>query len=331
MQFNYLYSFFLSLLFLAGTMNTARAGAADTLPVSSRFLAHRGGVFALAMHPNGKWLASGGLDAEIKIWDLTEQKKYLVLKGHEKEITALAFSVDGKYLVSASYDGQIILRETNKWRIVQTLNRNSWTTALAFDDDGNLVIGFQDGILQKLSVPQFQSLYRVDASYSINSLAIASGRNRVITGGPVSVWDNTSGKLIKRPRLPGGVNGVAASADVMVSVHTRGTAFIMALPGTDSIFSVSNLRRSRVPAPSGFELYDTHFPMLAAALTNAGDLLALACYNQQVLVYNIAQQQLLQVLQTGTYPITRLLFSVNGKKIVGAASDGNILVWELPL
>src|SRR4051794_1347276 len=77
---------------LDGNVRRIEAGAGKEMSVAK---AHPGGVFALAIDPEGKLAATGGADNKIILWTLPELK-------HHKEWTtgaqvlALAFSADGK-------------------------------------------------------------------------------------------------------------------------------------------------------------------------------------------------------------------------------------------
>ena len=59
----------------------------------------------MTFSPNGKLLASGGCDGDIKIWDIAAGKVKTVLKGHEWAVSSVAFSPDGKLLASVGGAG----------------------------------------------------------------------------------------------------------------------------------------------------------------------------------------------------------------------------------
>ncbi|HSE21784.1 MAG TPA: WD40 repeat domain-containing protein, partial [Pyrinomonadaceae bacterium] len=63
---------------------------------------HTQSVSAVAFSPDNRWLASGGKDDVIKIWDLNTGNVLRTLYGHSSNINALAVSDDGQLLASGS-------------------------------------------------------------------------------------------------------------------------------------------------------------------------------------------------------------------------------------
>ena len=65
---------------------------------------HTKSANAVAFSPDNRWLASGGKDNVIKIWDLATGNVLRTLYGHTSNVNALAVSPDGKLLASGSGD-----------------------------------------------------------------------------------------------------------------------------------------------------------------------------------------------------------------------------------
>ena len=79
-----------------------------------------GKVYAMALSPDGKWLAAGGWThreckgrcGEIRLYEFASGKLVALLKGHANVAHGLAFSPDGSRLISGSYDKTAILWDT---------------------------------------------------------------------------------------------------------------------------------------------------------------------------------------------------------------------------
>jgi WD40 repeat protein len=59
----------------------------------------------VAYSPDGEYVALAGHTGAIGIWNATNGKKRLALRGHTTEVAAITFSPDGKLIATASIDG----------------------------------------------------------------------------------------------------------------------------------------------------------------------------------------------------------------------------------
>ncbi|MGD1809580.1 WD40 repeat domain-containing protein [Dapis sp. BLCC M126] len=75
------------------------------------------GVHTIAISKNGKWLASGGYDLNIKIWNFDSQKQMTNIKSSQGSIKKLIFSYDANFLVSSSGYTDDSLGENNTVKI----------------------------------------------------------------------------------------------------------------------------------------------------------------------------------------------------------------------
>ena len=65
---------------------------------------HTSKVEAMAIAPDGTWLATASMDRTVRIWDPVTGRERAALTGHTSEVTAVAIAPDGIWLATASHD-----------------------------------------------------------------------------------------------------------------------------------------------------------------------------------------------------------------------------------
>jgi len=111
---------------------------------------HEDSVWDVAFSPDGKFLASGGNDGSIIIWDVATRQQIRRLKNHYSSATiyTLAFSPTDKILAAGDGTGAITLYNTETWQKIPTILRGHGSSVLSvkFSGDGKyLVSGGTDG------------------------------------------------------------------------------------------------------------------------------------------------------------------------------------------
>ncbi|MFA0782671.1 protein kinase domain-containing protein [Fervidibacter sacchari] len=110
--------------------------------VTASWQAHAGAVTALAFHPNGAVLLSGGEDATLAVWDVVAVSLVKRLEGwHQREVRAIAFRSDGQIAVSCSMDDRLRVWRTSDWQLILTREGGrNWALALAFSPSGKFLV-----------------------------------------------------------------------------------------------------------------------------------------------------------------------------------------------
>lgn len=119
-------------------------------------------LYSLAVSPNGRWLASGGSDNRIRLWNpqtayRTGQEEYpqpVMLSGHNGRLEThqaliwqLAFNPDGELLASVGGDGYLFLWDVLLQQpAISRFAHVGGATCVAFRPDGQLLVtGGLDG------------------------------------------------------------------------------------------------------------------------------------------------------------------------------------------
>src|SRR5262249_33376742 len=123
-------------------------------------------VEAVAVSPDDKWVATGGGDRTIRLWDSKTGMQTLVLNQKGAGVLALALSPNGQLLASSGSDGAIHLWEVASWKPLRTIRPyKAKIRTLAFSPDGKLLpTGGEDAIARLWDVPTAQEVATLPSS-----------------------------------------------------------------------------------------------------------------------------------------------------------------------
>ncbi len=105
-----------------------------------KFEGHRDALYALALSPDGRTLATGSYDQKIKLWSAADGAEIKTLPGHTGGVFGLSFRPDGKVLASASADRTVKLWDVANGKRLDTFSQPlKEQMAVAFSPDGKSV------------------------------------------------------------------------------------------------------------------------------------------------------------------------------------------------
>lgn len=109
--------------------------------VLKRFAPKSNGISSFAFSPDTRYIASGGGDGIIRLWDIISAQEIRQFTGHTQRIEYVAFSRDGRYLVSSSADATARIWEVFTGKQISVLAGHLQTvTSAVFSLDGKYVL-----------------------------------------------------------------------------------------------------------------------------------------------------------------------------------------------
>ncbi|MCE2694363.1 MAG: hypothetical protein LW645_08865, partial [Verrucomicrobiaceae bacterium] len=107
----------------AGILGIVRSWKTSDGSSLRSFEGHTDAAYALAVSPDGKFIATGAYDQKIRLWDTATGKEIALLKGHNGAVNGLSFRPDGKVLASASADRTVKLWSIPTGQRLDTLSQ----------------------------------------------------------------------------------------------------------------------------------------------------------------------------------------------------------------
>ena len=93
-----------------------------------RMKGHQNQIYAMDLSPDGQYLATGGMDIALRIWDTRQLKQVHNSQFHRDTINGLSFSSNGEMLVTGSMDSDVIVYKTNDWSVLKHIRGQGWKT-----------------------------------------------------------------------------------------------------------------------------------------------------------------------------------------------------------
>ncbi|XP_077422157.1 PWP2 small subunit processome component [Vanacampus margaritifer] len=108
---------------------------------------HFNNLASLAYSPDGQYIATGGDDGKVKVWNTNSCLCFVTFTEHTSSVSDVAFTSSGFVVVSASLDGTVRAFDLHRYRNFRTFTspRPAQFSSLAVDVSGELVsAGAQD-------------------------------------------------------------------------------------------------------------------------------------------------------------------------------------------
>jgi WD40 repeat protein/serine/threonine protein kinase len=293
----------------------------DLTKVVRTLPAHAGFVFAIAVSPNGKLLASAGLDRIIKIWDTSTWKLRATLTGHLSDVYSLAFNADATRLVSGSSDRTVRVWDVESAQELVTLRGEVGAVfGVAFSPDGRHVAS---------AGPSGVRIW--DAGESLERVVLA-GHSDPVTGidfspdgrliascsldRTVIIWDSVTGLQQRTLR---------DHAALLKSVAFCPTRPFLVSGGRDGAIQFWNTETWQ-PIE---HVKEHQGPVRCVAFSPDGRWLATASDDATIGLWDLDSRRLVRRLCGHTKAVTAVAFSADGRELASVGDDQTVRIWDV--
>lgn len=184
---------------------------------------HPGIIGDIAYSLDGKYLAVGGSDKAIYIFDVAKKALLKKFLDHSKPLKKLAFSPDGKILISADDEGFLQIRDWQNEKVLKKLQSDNGINTpqkLEFSRNGKYLLLLINGSLGIFETKEWNILQTIKtkegyksvsgnmtteySSVPISSATFAENGAKIITthdDETLRIWDTLSGKELKKVKV----------------------------------------------------------------------------------------------------------------------------------
>ncbi len=291
--------------------NVVKVWDLQTGKETASFEAGKQALYMIAISPDGKLLAGGGVEKVAKIWDLASKKELKSLAGHASAIEALAFSPDGKLLATASWDHAVKLWDPATGREAATLEGHPRAVlSVAFSPDGNL-LATGGGNWNEQNPQPTQSGYQP-----------ASGNDEEKPEpGDLKLWD------VAKRTLIGDLNGHDGQV-FSVKFSRDGKTLVSASFDKSVKFWDVEKRQTVITLPTRHEAASKPRTALGIAFSPDGKLLATAEEDNTARLLNSSDGATRLSLKGHEDAVSAVAFSPDGTRIATASYDQTARIWD---
>lgn len=330
----------------------------------SVFTENLGGILSMAFSPNGQVLAASDTNGEIHLWQLADNRKIFICKGHTNWTFSVAFSPDSQILASGSYDQTVKLWNVHTGQCLKTLTgHTSYVQSVAFCPLGKILAsGSSDQTIKLWDINTGQCLKTL-TGHSISVQAIAfSPDNHILASGSqdqtIKLWDVCTGQCLETLQghsswvssvafSPEGHILASSSHDQTIKLWDIDTGHCLeTLQGHGSgVSSIAFSPKGHILASSSrdqtVKLWDTctgqclktwqgHNSWVSSvAFCPEGSTLASGSHDQTVKLWDTRTSQCLRTLQGYTNRVWSVAFSPDSQTLASGSEDCSVRLWNV--
>ena len=309
------------------------------------FRGHGGFILSVKYSSDGRSLVSGGLDKNVRVWDVDMGYERLVLRGHTGSVVSVDFIASDSLIASGSEDKTLRVWDAQTGQEILCIDGNEGpVNCIAVHPDGkSLITGSNDGTLRVWSLQTGEEIQRFrQHTKKITSIALSPDGTLIASASwdhTISILNVSTGTELCRLRHAEQVNAVAFSPDGKLLASAAGMSIDQfATSEMESIIQILwKPGESKVEMDNSIRVWDvcnssivSEFPQRAGARSLAfssdGKKLAVAS-GHTVDIWDIRTHSKVNHFTLGE-PVVTIDYSPDDRYVAAGSYDGTVRIFD---
>lgn len=280
------------------------------------------GIISLAFNSDGRILAAGDSNGEIRLWRVADSQPLKIFRGHTSWVTSLNFSPNDMLLASGSSDNTVKLWNVETGQCLRTLEEHEGEVwSVVFSPDGEMLVSGSDDCTIRICKTSTGECLRVFQEHTswVTSLAFSFDGNMLVSGSDdrtIRIWNFSTGECLR-----------------VFQGHSDGVRSIVFSPDNQMLISGSDdhtVKLWDVDTGECLKTLDEHKNQIfSVAFSPKGDLIASGSHDRTVKIWNINTGKCIRTFQEHSNWVFAVAFNPEGDTLASGSRDQTVKLWSL--
>lgn len=281
-------------------------------------------IWSVAFSPDGKLLAAGGINGEVRFWRLQDGQQVLTLAGHSDWVSSIAFSPAGKLFVSGSHDRTIKFWDIESGGCLKTIvAHDDMVWSIAISPDGRwLASAGKDHLVKVWEISSGQCFAVLEGHTNwVNSVAFSPDGTLLASGSndqSIKLWEVATRRCLKT---------IQTDQDMFWSVAFSPDGSLVAGCGNRPAIGLWQVASGRLLKE--LEIEGQGSAVYSLAFSPDGQHLLSGSKNGTLCLCDLGSETPPKIWQGHNSLIRSVAFSPNGQLVASCGEEQTVKVWEV--